>query len=158
MELSVLDNQLIITKTDLKGYITYANPYFLELVGYEEKDILYKPHNIIRHPDMPKAIFLYLWKTIESGNEVNAFVKNKTKSGDYYWVKANVTPSYQNDKIVGYFSVRRKANTESIRQIETIYRRLSSIEKSSGVKASIDFLKSMLKDKGVSYEEFISEL
>ena len=158
MEIQVKEGQLIVTKTDLKGIVTYANPYFLELVGYKENEFLHKPHNIIRHEDMPKAVFKFLWDNIKSGNEVNAFVKNKAKNGDYYWVKGNITPSFQNNQIVGYFSVRRKANPESVKVIETLYKEMAKIEKSSNVDDSLNYLVKKLTEQGVSYEEFISTL
>ncbi len=161
MEIEVLDDKLIVTKTDIKGKITYANPYFIELAGYKEKELLNKPHNIIRHEDVPKAIFRLLWKKIMSGKEINAFIKNKVKKGDYYWVKANVTPSYKNNQIVGYFSVRRKANAESVKLIEKLYSEMRKIEAKGGnasIDESLKYLKNFIENQGVTYEEFISEL
>lgn len=158
MEIQVTEGQLIVTKTDLKGIITYANPYFLELVGYKESELLSKTHNIIRHQDMPKAVFKYLWSNIQNGQEVNAFIKNKTKNGDFYWVKGNITPSYKNGQIIGYFSVRRKAKPESIKTIESVYQEMKRIESTSGVDASLNYLVDLLQSQGVSYEEFISNL
>jgi len=158
MEIIVNSDQLIVTKTDVKGIITYANPYFLELVGYSENELLNKPHNVIRHEDMPKVIFKYLWDNIKNGKEVNAFVKNKTKNGDYYWVKGNITPSFQNGQIIGYFSVRRSAAPESIKTIDTLYRELKRLENAFGVEKSFSYLIEQLQKMGVSYEEFISKL
>lgn len=79
-------NTLITSKTDLKGNIIYANDDFLKYAGYKMNEILYKPHNIVRHPDMPKTVFKCLWDYIQDGKEIFAFVKNKTKQNDYYWV------------------------------------------------------------------------
>lgn len=93
-ELTFLESELIVSKTDTKGKITYGNELFLKLSGYEEKDILHKPHNIIRHPDMPKVIFKLLWDTLHNKQEIYAYVINRSKNGNFYWVFANVTPSY----------------------------------------------------------------
>ena len=106
-------NELLVTKTDLKGNITYANQKFIQIVGMSEEELISKPHNIIRHPDMPKIIFKLLWDTLKSGSEINAYVKNLCADGSYYWVMANVTPSYFNGKIIGYHSARRAPRREA---------------------------------------------
>jgi len=101
-ELTFSDSEIIVSKTDIKGKITYGNELFLKLAGYAEKDILGKPHNIVRHKEMPKIIFKFLWDYIQSGKEIYAYVVNTSKNGDHYWVLANVTPSYDaNQKIIG---------------------------------------------------------
>ena len=83
----------IFSTTDLKGKITYANPYFIEVSGYSEEELIGKPHNILRHPDMPPVAFADLWATIKAGLPWTAMVKNRRKNGDYYWVLATVTPA-----------------------------------------------------------------
>ena len=88
------DEEIIVSKTDLKGIITYANRTFLKVAGYTEEEVLGKPHSIIRHPDMPRCVFKLLWDTIESGEEIFAYVKNLAKNGDHYWVFAHVTPTF----------------------------------------------------------------
>lgn len=93
------ENELIISKTDLHGKITYGNEMFIRMSGYTVNELLYVPHNIIRHPDMPKVIFKLLWKTVKSGKEIHAYVKNLSKDGSYYWVFANITPSYDQKEI-----------------------------------------------------------
>jgi PAS domain S-box-containing protein len=99
---------IIVSKTDLKGRITYANKVFCEIAGYAEKDVIGQPHSMIRHPDMPRAVFKLLWDTILEGREIFAYVKNMAKNGDYYWVFAHVTPSYGADgKVIGLHSNRR---------------------------------------------------
>jgi len=85
---------LLVSKTDLKGKITYANRAFLEIVGLNEDEIIGKPHNIIRHPDMPKVIFKLLWSYLQDKKEIHAYVKNLCADGSFYWVMANVTPSF----------------------------------------------------------------
>ena len=147
---------LIVSKTDLKGKITYCNELFIYMSRYQEHELLGKPHNIIRHPDMPRIIFKLLWDTIQSGKEINAYVKNMAKDGAYYWVFANVTPSFdKNDRIIGYFSVRREPTNEARALIEPLYRKLLELEKSGGMDASKAYLDKLLQEKGLSYEEFI---
>jgi PAS domain S-box-containing protein len=99
---------IIVSKTDLKGRITYANRTFCEIASYTEREILGQPHSLIRHPDMPRAVFKLLWDTLQEGREIFAYVKNMGRTGDYYWVFAHVTPSYDmTGKIIGYHSNRR---------------------------------------------------
>lgn len=159
IEISFPDGEFIVSKTDVKGYITYGNELFIKLSGYTEKELLGAPHNILRHPDMPKAVFKLLWETIEKGDELFSFVKNMAKSGDHYWVKTHVTPSYNdNNKVINYHSVRRRPKREAIRVIEPIYTEMLKIEKISGVEASYAYLEGLLRQKGVSYDEFIFAL
>jgi PAS domain S-box-containing protein len=101
-------DDIIVSKTDLKGRITYANDTFCRIAGYAERELIGQPHSIIRHPDMPRAVFKLLWDTLAEQREVFAYVKNRTRSGDFYWVFAHVTPSFAPDgTLVGYHSSRR---------------------------------------------------
>ncbi len=151
------ENEIIVSKTDTKGIITYTNEGFMHLAKYSEEELLGKPHNIIRHPDMPKIIFKLLWDYIKSGKEINAYVKNLSKDGSYYWVLANVTPSYdKNGKIIGYYSVRRKPNPEILKSIIIpLYKKLLDAERVGGMDASAKIINDLLKEKGMEYEEFI---
>ena len=153
------DNEFIVSKTDLKGKIVYGNALFIKLSGYTEEELLGAPHSILRHPDMPKAVFKLLWDTIQAGNEIFAYVKNLTKDGSYYWVEAQVTPSFDdNGTIIAYHSVRRKPSSKTINMIAQVYSQMLSIEGKSGVEASAKYLFDLLKQKGVSYDEFIFSL
>lgn len=153
-EIEINEDHFIVSKTDTKGIITYFNKDFLEVSGFKHEDLLYKNHNILRHEDMPSVLFKYMWTELSQGNEVNAYVKNKTKSGDFYWVFANITPSFSdNNRINGYFSVRKKAQREKVRKVEEVYRSLRSIEHSSGVDAAHEHFKKLLK--GNSYDKFV---
>lgn len=155
-ELTFKENELIVSKTDTKGRITYGNKLFLELAGYREEELLGTPHNIVRHPDMPKVVFKLLWETIQGGKEIYAYVVNRTSSGDFYWVLANVTPSYDaRGKIIGYYSVRRKPTPKAREVIEPLYRELLAREKNGGIEASEKMLHTLLQQKGVTYDEFI---
>ncbi len=159
MELSFNENEIIVSKTDLKGRITYGNEVFIKLSGYEERELLGKPHNIVRHPQMPKCIFKLLWERIQSGEEIFAYVVNQAKNGDHYWVFANVTPSFDNNgKIIGYYSVRRKPNNDALKTIEALYATLINAEKSGGVNTSVKYLEETLRSKGKNYDEFILSL
>ena len=151
-----LESEVIVSKTDTKGKITYGNDIFIKISGYKEQELLGAPHNILRHPDMPKAIFKLLWNTIQAGEEINAYVKNLSKDGSFYWVLANVTPSFdKNNHIIGYFSVRRVPSKSALEIIKPLYAHLLSLEKNGGIDASTKYLNELLKTKGASYEEFI---
>lgn len=158
------DNDFIVSKTDLKGRITYGNRIFAEYAGYTEKEFLGKNHNIVRHPDMPKAVFKLLWDRIQAGQEVFAFVKNRCKLGGFYWVYANVTPSYDmHGQLIGYYSVRRKPNPSALPAVTSVYRQMSQIEKSAGsVKVGMDqalaWLQTQLQAKGTDYDAFVMAL
>ena len=149
-------DDFIVSKTDKKGRITYCNEIFMDMAGASEKDLLGKPHNIVRHPDMPRAVFKLLWDRVQNGEEIFAYVKNRSFDGGYYWVYANVTPSYDEyQNIIGYYSVRIKPNSKALDIIKPIYERMLSLEKSGGMQASTNYLMDLLKQKGVSYDEFI---
>ena len=156
-------DDLIITKTDGRGQITYANRTFMRITGFDEISVLGKPHNIIRHPDMPRGVFRLMWKTLASQREFFGFVKNYTVDGGFYWVFANVTPDFDaNGQVVGYFSVRRKASTKAIALMGGLYQAMLEEERKAGSKdacdASLALLTNTLKQQGVSYEQFVLSL
>ncbi|MEA2072932.1 MAG: PAS domain S-box protein [Campylobacterota bacterium] len=148
-------NTLLVTKTDLKGKITYANRGFKDIVAMSEEELINAPHNIIRHPDMPKVIFKFLWSYLQDEKEIHAYVKNICSDGSYYWVLANVTPSYLNGKVIGYHSSRRKPSVEALEVIIPLYKNLLQAEKSGGIYASEKIINDILNEKGVNYDEFI---
>lgn len=153
------ENDFIVSKTDLKGRIIYCNKIFMQMAEYSEDELLGKPHSIIRHPDMPKAVFKYLWDVIPTKQEVFAYVVNKTKNGNDYWVYANITATVDiNGKIVDYYSVRRKPNPKALEVIIPLYKKMLEVEKNSGVDASFKVLTDILKEKGASYDELIISL
>ena len=150
------DEDFIVSKTDLKGRITYCNKIFMDMAEYTEEELLGKAHSIIRHPDMPKAVFKYLWDMIPKKEEVFAFVINRTKNGNSYWVYANITASLDKQgNIIGYYSVRRRPNPKAIEIIKPLYKKMLEVEKSSGVDASFKVLTDILQEKGVGYDELI---
>ena len=155
----VEESAFLVSKTDLKGRITYCNEPFLKIVGAKQAEVLGKPHNIVRHPHMPRAIFKLLWEHIKDKKEIFAYVKNKSFDGGYYWVFANITASVDDrNNTVGYYSVRRKPNPKAIEIIEPIYQKLLSVEKSGGMDASMKFLTDFLNEKNLSYDEFVNNL
>ncbi|WP_241674688.1 methyl-accepting chemotaxis protein [Candidatus Methylobacter oryzae] len=117
---------LLVTRTDLKGVITYANDEFVAISGFSRDEIIGAEHNIVRHPDMPPAAFEDLWKTLRALRPWNGIVKNRTKSGDYYWVDANVMPVFKNGKVHEYLSVRRAPSREKIEQAEALYQKINA--------------------------------
>ncbi len=152
-------NDFIISKTDKTGKLTYCNEIFMDMSMMTENELLGKPHSIIRHPDMPKLIFKLLWSKINSGKEIFAYVKNLSKDGSFYWVFANVTPSYDNqNNIIGFYSVRIKPNTKALEVIKPLYTKLLALESSAGIQASEAHLNNLLTEKGISYDEFIITL
>ncbi|MDD5389396.1 MAG: PAS domain-containing protein [Gallionellaceae bacterium] len=154
------EDDFIVSKTDLKGRITYGNRIFIEFSGYSEQELLGSQHNIIRHPDMPRAVFKLLWDTIQAGRECNAYVKNLAKDGSFYWVFTNVTPSFDRDgKITGYFSVRRKPKAAGMKTAEGLYRAMLEAERRAGARDAIatstKILTDLLAEKGMSYDELV---
>ena len=121
-EFEVSDTLAIVSMTDLKGNINYANPYFIEASGFTEQELIGAPQNILRHPDMPATAFADLWATVKSGLPWMGLVKNRRKNGEYYWVQAIVTPTMENGACVGYTSVRSKLSREQVAAATELYR------------------------------------
>ena len=113
IETEVPDHELIISRTDLKGNITYVNETFALISGYSTDELIGKPHNIVRHPDMPKSVYKDLWETLKSGENWQGFVKNKRKDNGYYWVHAEISGVYKDGKLVEYKSLRTPMERET---------------------------------------------
>ena len=124
-EVDLMEDQAIVSKTDLEGNIDYVNPYFIQVSGFSAEELMGAPQNIIRHPDMPAEAFADLWRSIKAGAPWTGLVKNRCKNGDFYWVNASVTPINENGKAVGYMSVRIKAERTQIDAAERAYRAIS---------------------------------
>ncbi len=157
------DDDFIVSKTDTSGRITYGNRIFIEFSGYSEQELIGSQHNIIRHPDMPRAAFKLVWDTIKAEKEIFAFVKNMAKDGSYYWVFAHVTPSYGSDgQVDGYLSVRRKPRAEAVEVVSGLYAQMLALEQQAGPRDAIDvstrFLLDFLAEKGTTYEELVLAL
>lgn len=156
---------VIVSKTDTKGWITYANETFLAIADYAEHEVVGQPHNLIRHPDMPRCIFKLLWDTLEAKREIFAYVVNRTKFGDHYWVLAHVTPSFNAaGEVVGYHSNRRVPRRDIIEHvILPLYGDLAAVEEQAanpkdGLAASTAMLEEILKDKGTNYDKWLLTL
>lgn len=158
------EDELIVSKTDPKGRITYANDVFLRVASLSEGQALGAPHSLIRHPDMPRAVFRLLWDTIGSGREIFAYVLNLAADGDHYWVFAHVTPSFGPDgRIVGYHSNRRTPDRRVLPIVSGIYARLKAEEdrhanRAQGLDASMGLLDALLREKGMPYDELVFAL
>jgi len=154
------EDDFIVSMTDLKGIITYGNRIFIEFSGYSEAELLGSQHNIIRHPDMPRAVFKLLWDKIQNREECFAYVKNMAKDGSFYWVFTNVTPTFDPaGNITGYFSVRRKPKQSGVQTASAVYAAMLEAEKKAGpanaIAAATKVLVDILNEKGLSYEELV---
>ncbi len=165
VELFFEDDELIVSKTDLKGHLTYTNDVFLRMAGYSEQECKGQAHNMIRHPDMPRSVFAFLWEHIQNGREIFAYVMNRCKNGDHYWVMAHVTPSRNSSgNITGYHSTRRVPERSILdAKIKPLYEKLLAEEnkhsnRKTGMEAGMDMLRNVLQEQNMEYDEFIAAL
>lgn len=158
------DDDIIVSKTDLKGLLTYTNTVFIDVSGYSEEELIGQPHNLIRHPDMPRCIFKLLWGAIEDGREIFAYVINLCKGGDHYWVFAHVTPTMDDGgRVIGYHSNRRVPERTAVEKVEGLYAKLLAEENrhedwKQGMAASTAMLGAVLAENKVEYDEFVFSL
>ncbi|HFU74177.1 MAG TPA: PAS domain S-box protein [Helicobacteraceae bacterium] len=163
-ETEIPQNQLILSRTDQNGIITYANETFAQISGYQVKELLGKPHNIVRHPDMPRSTFKQMWETLQSGKPWKGYVKNRRKDGGYYWVNAKIEPLYEHGQLIGYKSMRSYVPPEKRQEMERTYCKISLAEQ--GIvqlkicleKDTWRKLRDYMQSKGITYEEAIKEL
>lgn len=158
------EEEIIVSKTNLKGIITYANQVFLKISGYSEEELLGQNHNIIRHPSMPRCVFKLLWDTLEAKREVFAYVVNMSKGGDHYWVHAHVTPTFGADgRVLGYHSNRRVPERDAVAAATDLYAALLAEEQKypdwrEGMTAGGRMLGGLLASKNMEYDEFFFSL
>jgi PAS domain S-box-containing protein len=163
-EITFGENEIIVTKTDLRGSLTYANDVFLRVAGYTEKEVLGKPHNLIRHPEMPRSVFWLLWDTIKAKQEIFAYVVNQAKNGDHYWVFAHVTPSFDaGGRHVGYHSNRRSPHAAAVAAVRPLYAQLVAEEQrhsqpAAAIEAGVRMLTDLLASRQMNYAQFIFSL
>jgi len=162
-ERTMREDDFIVSKTDPRGIVTYCNPIFIEFSGYTEEELLGSQHNIIRHPDMPRAAFELVWNTIKTGQEFFGYVKNMSKDGSFYWVFTHITPDFDpRGEIVGYYSVRRCPKRSAIEKIVPVYRQMVEAERAAGPKKAVEagtqVLLDLLKTSGMSYEQLVFAL
>ena len=155
------EEEIIVSKTDIKGRILYANDVFCRVGLYSVDELIGQPHSIVRHPDMPRCVFKLLWNTIQDGKEIFAYVKNMAKNGDHYWVLAHATPTFDaSDRIVGYHSNRRMPDRAAVAKIEPIYTKLLAEEghhanDRDGLQAAFAMLQETLRQQGIDYDRFV---
>ncbi len=159
-EVSWDKTQTIMSKTDLYGTIEYANEAFVDVCGYEDYELMAQPHNIIRHPDMPKVVFKVMWDNIKQGNKFHGIVKNLAKSGRYYWVITDFEYMRDENGAIKNYIARRKAVPQAVvtNHIEPLYKRLLQIEQASGIDASEKYLIGFLEEKGMTYVDLVTKL
>jgi PAS domain S-box-containing protein len=153
----------IVSKTDMKGKITEVNDAFLKITGFKREDVIGKPHNIIRHPDMPKSAFSFVWDTLKNGNTWSGFVLNKAPKGEY-WVYAIISPNYDRKGMVyGYTSMRYEVNPDALNTVKNLYSEMLKAEKENvsnkeEIIAGSNILSKTLNSAGVEYDFFVRDL
>lgn len=163
-EIRFRDDEFIVSKTDPRGIITYANDVMMRVSGYGEEELLNQPHNLIRHPDMPGCVFKLAWDTLKSGEEIFAYVLNLAKNGGHYWVFAHMTPSYDAEgRCVGYHSNRRVPAPDALPKVKQLYAELLAVERRikerpQAAKAGLERFQEVLSQEGVDYRTFVFSL
>jgi len=159
-EIKLNTKKFIVSKTDPKGIIRYGNDYFTEVSGYKATELIGSPHNILRHPDMPKAIFFLLWEHIQNGHNISAVVKNLAKNGDHYWVVTDfeIRRNPVTNEISEYVAFRQAVPRRVIQEIEPLYAKMLEIEHAHGMEASVEYLTSFLEEKRMNYDQYIEQL
>ena len=159
IEKKLQPHDIIVSSTDLKGKIIYANSVFCDMCEYSIDGLMNKPHNIIRHPDMPKCVFKFAWDTIQAQKTIVAYVKNYTKcKKKYYWVKAIISPIIKNGVIDHYTSYRTRPTQYAIDQISQIYKILLDYERTHSMDEALNLLVDFLKQRNLTYDQFIYKL
>ncbi len=157
-EVIMKDGTILVTRTNLKGVITYANDAFVEISGFALNELVGKNHNMVRHPDMPSIAFQDLWETVQASKPWTAPVKNRTKTGDYYWVEANVTPVYKNGSVVEYLSVRYAPSREQVDAADKLYRELNNTKPTTIRPTGLAKLTKNIKEMSINKKALIATI
>ena len=158
-EIKLSSKDMLVSKTDARGIITYGNSKFVQISGYKESELIGSEHNILRHPDMPKAIFYLMWDSIKNNRNIMAVVKNLSKSGDHYWVTTDFDIHKNREgKIRNYIAFRHPTSKKIVQVIEPLYEKMLEIEKEHDMDASLSYLEGFLEEKKMSYNQFIADL
>lgn len=159
-EIKLSSHKYIVSRTDETGKIVYANDYFCEISGYKEYELVGSPHSIVRHPDMPKAVFYLLWEHIQNGQNISAVVKNLAKNGDHYWVITDfeIRRNSVTNEIVQYVAFRHAVSKNVVKEISKLYAKMLEIEAVGGMSASIDYLNRFLAEKQMNYNQYTEQL
>jgi PAS domain S-box-containing protein len=160
-EIKMKPDDFIVSKTDIKGRIVYCNAAFMQFSGYFEEELLGHTHNMIRHPDMPRAVFRLMWNNLLQGDEFFGFIKNLCKNGSFYWTYANVFLNYDADsQLKGYMSTRRYPPAEGVEFIKDLYQQMIEIESQydgnrEAMDASTNLLLETVSIDGEGYDEYV---
>jgi len=158
-ELKLHPKDMLVSKTDVRGIISYGNSKFVEVSGYRESELIGSPHNLLRHPDMPKAVFYLMWESIKNGKNIMAVVKNLAKNGDHYWVTTDFDIQRSREGNIRNFIAFRQATPKNVvKVIEPLYKTMLEIEEKHGMEESIKYLEGFLEEKNMSYNQFIGDL
>ncbi len=158
-EIKLDPSKIIMSKTNAKGVIEYANDYFMQICGYDEHELMGRPHSVIRHPDMPRIVFKLLWDRLDKGENIHALVKNLAKDGSYYWVLTSFETKFDKEgEVVSHYSRRKAAPPEAVQHIEKLYRSLLAIEKSQGMDVAGKYLLGLFEEKNTSFDAFMLQL
>ncbi len=164
IETEIPKDEVIISRTDLKGIITYANETFANISGYAVDELIGRPHNILRHPDMPKSVYKELWDTIKEGKQWSGYVKNLRKDRGYYWVYAEVSGVYKDGKLVEYKSIRSWVPKEKRVEMQKVYDKMR-YEEGEKVRCvsyipaqTYDKLLEKAREKEITVEKLLEEL
>ncbi|MEA3370410.1 MAG: PAS domain-containing protein [Campylobacterota bacterium] len=150
----------LVTRTDERGDIKYANYYFKEITGYTDLELIGHPHNIIRHPDMPKVIFTLMWQRLKDDQDILTILKNRTKDGNYFWVTTSFRTTYSEvtKHKNGYMAVTHAAPKQAIQEVESLYEKLLEIEKREGEVGSIKYLLDFFEANDTNYDEYLKDI
>jgi len=158
-EVKCATQEVIITRTDLKGNIIYHNPTFSKINGFKGASVINKPHNIVRHPDMPKAIFKIIWSIIQQGLPIQALIKNRTHDGHYYWALINwKVQKNRDEEIISYVAYAKQAPRHAIKVLSPVYNMMLQIEKEHDIASSLEYFHSFLNEEGVTYSQYMEKL
>ena len=158
-EVKFSKKKFIVSKTDPKGNIIFANKNLCEISGYTEDELIGVSHSIFRHPDMPRAIFFLIWNSLLRGEAVSGVVKNLAKSGEYYWVIADFDIKRdETGSIKSFIAFRRAAPRQVIDEVKELYASMLKIEKRHGMEGALSYFEAYLEERGMSYEEFLNDL
>jgi PAS domain S-box-containing protein len=158
-EIMLDDKKVLLSITDTKGVIEYCNEDFVEVCGYEEYELAGAPHNIVRHPDMPKVVFKLMWDRLDKEENIIAIVKNMSKTGRYYWVMTDfVIRKDDEGNVSGYKAFRKPAPRKAIEAVIPFYKKLREIEEARGMEAAEKFFHGFLDGENTNYDDFIQNL
>ena len=158
-EIKFSKKNFIVSKTDIEGKILFVNENFCDITGYSDEELMGEPHSVIRHPDMPRAIFYMIWKSLLAGMEVSAIIKNVAKNGKYYWVIADFSMQRDNyGNLETFSSFTRQAPTHVSEVIQELYNGMNYAERKSGMEGSLLYLETFLEEKQLSYNDYLEEL